>query len=63
MENELKSILKEIVDDLEQIRIAVARRVEKSGDQSRTASETIAGVNREAYNAIRKRIDALNTGD
>jgi molybdopterin synthase catalytic subunit len=62
MENELKAILKEIVNDLEQVRIALARRVEKSTDQSTTAVEIVAGANREAYNAIRKRIDDLRTG-
>ena len=59
---ELKAILNEIVTDLEQIRVAVARRVEKTGDQSRTAGEIASGENRQAYNAIHKRIDALISG-
>ena len=58
--DELKAVLNLIVDDLEQIRIALARRETLKGDQLRTAGETASGANRAAYNAIRTRIDALH---
>ena len=57
--SEIKGILTEIVNDLEEIRIAVARRVEKTGEQLRTAGQIAASENLEAYNAICKRIDEL----
>jgi hypothetical protein len=58
----MKDILKEIVDDLEQIRVALAALTASSGDQARTAGEITAGANRAAYNKLRKRIDALPVG-
>lgn len=59
MDKELKEILKEIVNDLEEIRVAVAARSGGLGMKSRTDAETVAGANREAYKKLRKRIDAL----
>jgi molybdopterin synthase catalytic subunit len=59
MTDELKAILKEIVTDLEQRRIAVAARSGGLGTKSRTDAEIVAGANLEAYKKLRKRIDAL----
>lgn len=56
---ELKAILREIVSDLEQIRVAIARQGGETAEKSRTRGDLAFGSNREAYSAIRKRIDAL----
>ncbi|MBA3916644.1 MAG: hypothetical protein H0X25_22920 [Acidobacteriales bacterium] len=57
--NDLKTILHEIISDLEEIRVAVARRAVATGDQSTTRGEIAAGANREAYSRLRKRVDGL----
>ena len=55
----IKDILTEIVNDLEQVRVAIARRVTKPGEEAKEAGLNLRDLNRPDYESLRKRIDAL----
>ncbi len=59
MENDLKTILLEIVTDLEQLRKGLVLLSSDSTTGSRAVGETISATNLESYKKLRTRIDAL----